>query len=225
MARKPVPKAIETSVLVQSRRRCCICFGLDRDTRLKAGQIAHLDQDATNNEEGNLAFLCFDHHDAYDSKTSQRKNFTIGEIMGFRHELYTTINKAFAQPVHFGEMLVPPADPYAGTYIRLDCGTDSAEIRLTPLPDSYEGNAQYYVAGLSLFGAHRPRGPNLGTFEFVGMLEDARQIVYRRSSYADGEAVTRMVFSGDGVLVVQEENYIGQYGMGVSFEGHYQRAA
>lgn len=225
MARKPIPKAIETAVLVQSRRRCCICFGLDRDTRLKAGQIAHLDQDATNNEEGNLAFLCFDHHDAYDSKTSQRKNFTIGEIKEFRYELYATINKAFTQPVHFGEMLVPPADPYAGTYIRLDCGADSAEIRLTPLPDSYDGSAQYYVAGLSLFGAHRPRGPNLGTLEFVGMLEDARQIVYRRSSYADEEAVTRMAFAGDGVLVVQEENYIGQYGMGVSFEGHYQRAA
>ncbi|TPG42461.1 hypothetical protein EAH79_00750 [Sphingomonas koreensis] len=45
MARKPLPTATETAVLVQSRRRCCICFGLDRDTRLKMGQIAHLDRE------------------------------------------------------------------------------------------------------------------------------------------------------------------------------------
>lgn len=224
MARASLPRAIETAVLVQSRRRCCICFGLDRDTRLKSGQIAHLDQNAANNQEDNLAFLCFDHHDAYDSKTSQRKNFTLGEIKEFRRELYITINKAFSQPVHFGDMLVPPADPYAGAYIRLDCGPDSAEVRLTPLPDSYEGSAQYYVAGLSLWGAERPSGPNLGILEFVGVLEESRQIVYRRPHSDGSEAITRMQFTGDGHLLVHEENCFGHYGNGVRFDGRYQRA-
>ena len=153
MARKPLPKAIETAILLRSRRRCCICFGLDRDTRLAVGQIAHLDRNNANHAESNLAFLCFAHHDEYDSKSSQRKNFTIGEVKEFREELYTTINKAFAQPVHFGEILVSPTDPFAGSYIRIGTGSDSAEITLTPLPDSYEGQVQYYVTGLALWGA------------------------------------------------------------------------
>lgn len=224
MQRKSLPKDVETAVLVQSRRRCCICFGLDRDTRLKSGQIAHLDQDPSNHKEANLAFLCFDHHDAYDSKTSQRKNFTVGEIKEFRHELYATINTAFSQPVHFGELLTPPADPFAGSYIRIDCGVNSAELKLTPLPDSYEGQVQYYVSGLALWGAERPSGPNMGILEFVGTLDDSRQIIYVRSHYRDEDVVTRLHFTGDGGLVVAEENWVGEYGMGVNFEGQYQRA-
>jgi len=79
MARKRVPSNTQTAVLVRSRRRCCICFGLHRDLELKGGQIAHLDHDSTNSAEDNLAYLCLDHHDEYDSSTSQRKGLTVGE--------------------------------------------------------------------------------------------------------------------------------------------------
>jgi hypothetical protein len=74
--RKRVADAIQAEVLVKSRRRCCVCYGLKRDADIKQGQIAHLDQDPANNNESNLAFLCFDHHDQFDSKTSQSKNLT-----------------------------------------------------------------------------------------------------------------------------------------------------
>lgn len=222
MARRPLPKSVETAVLVQSRRRCCICFGLDRDTRLKAGQIAHLDKDSSNHSEENLAFLCLVHHDEYDSATSQRKNFTIREIKEFRRELYSTINKAFTQRVHFGNITVPPADPYAGSYTRIDSGENSAEINLAPLPDSYEGDVQYYVSGLAIWGAWRPHGPNLGTIEFVGHMNDERRIVYKRGR-GDEEVITEMSFVGNGVLKVREENWVGEYGMNVTFEGTYQR--
>src|SRR4051812_22263662 len=119
MARKPIPKETLTAVLVNSRRRCCIFFGLDRDTRLAAGQIAHLDGNRDNNSEDNLAFLCFVHHDEYDSRTSQRKGLTIDEVKRYREELVSTINRAFTQQVHFGEIKTPPKDPYAGEYVRL----------------------------------------------------------------------------------------------------------
>ena len=99
MARKPIPRSTETAVLLQCRRRCCICFGLDRDARLKAGQIAHLDRDSSNPSEENLAFLCFDHHDEYDSRSSQRKNLSLGEVKEFRRELRRTIDKGFSQPL------------------------------------------------------------------------------------------------------------------------------
>jgi hypothetical protein len=87
-ARKRIPTDPETSVLTRSRRRCCICFGLNRDTGEKKGQIAHLDQNPGNNNEENLAYLCFDHHDQYDGSTSQSKGLTIGEVKRYRDQLY-----------------------------------------------------------------------------------------------------------------------------------------
>jgi len=96
MTRKPINKDVEADVLVESRRRCCICYSLNRDLNVKSGQIAHLDKDNTNNNYDNLAFLCFDHHDQYDSKTSQSKNFTIKEVKRYREELkenFLTIQK------------------------------------------------------------------------------------------------------------------------------------
>lgn len=88
MTRKPVSSQVQANVLRKSRRRCCICFGLNGDTNEKRGQIAHLDQDASNANEDNLAYLCLYHHDAYDSKSSQSKNFTIEEVKGYRTALH-----------------------------------------------------------------------------------------------------------------------------------------
>ena len=147
-------------MLLKSRRRCCICFGLNRDTSLKSGQIAHLDKDSANNQEDNLAFLCLDHHDEFDSRSSQRKNLTMNEVKKFRDELASALNRAFTQSVHFGEIHTPPEDPFAGQYIRFNTGSDSAEISLTPLPDSYEGERRYFVSGFALFGAEREFGRN-----------------------------------------------------------------
>ena len=98
MARKKVPQSIETNILISSRRRCCLCFGLRRDLREKPGQIAHLDHNNENYTEGNLAYLCLEHHDnGPDSSTSQSKNYTIGEVKRYRAELLT---RPFYLPSH-----------------------------------------------------------------------------------------------------------------------------
>ncbi len=86
--RTPPSESVVTSVLIQSRRRCCLCFGLFNTHEVKSGQIAHLDQNRENNAESNLAFLCLDHHDEYDSRTSQRKGMSIGEVKEYRKQLY-----------------------------------------------------------------------------------------------------------------------------------------
>jgi hypothetical protein len=86
--RKKVPSENETEVLTRSRRRCCICYGLSRDNAVKQGQVAHLDQDPSNTSEENLAFLCLEHHDQYDSRTSQSKGLQISEVKAYRTELY-----------------------------------------------------------------------------------------------------------------------------------------
>lgn len=89
--RKTTPSEIETRVLVSSGRRCCLCFGLRGDFDEKQGQIAHLDRDPSNFEFDNLAYLCLDHHDIYDSRTSQSKGMTINEVEEHRTQLYQAI--------------------------------------------------------------------------------------------------------------------------------------
>jgi hypothetical protein len=64
---------------------------LSGDATVKQGQIAHLDQDASNNSVSNLAFLCLDHHDQYDSRTSQSKGFTESEVKSYRDQLYADL--------------------------------------------------------------------------------------------------------------------------------------
>jgi hypothetical protein len=91
MTRNPVPKDIQDQVVLLSRRRCCICFGLNADLELKQGQIAHLDHNNTNFDMDNVAFLCLPHHDQYDSTTSQSKGLREGEVKRFRQELYDRI--------------------------------------------------------------------------------------------------------------------------------------
>lgn len=222
MARKPIPVETQNNVLTRSRRRCCICFGLNRDTDLKAGQIAHLDGSNSNNVEDNLAYLCLVHHDEFDSRTSQRKGFTIGEVKIFRSELYAAVGKAFSVAVHFGNVALPKEDPYAGQYIRLGAEDDSAEITLTPIPDGMEGSPTYAVTGFALWGTSREFGPNMGELSFIGTLIDGA-IEDVATEFGDSAAhKIRLAFDGDR-LTVDEGNWIGAYGFNVNFIGEYRK--
>ncbi len=110
--RAHVPSEVETSVLVQSARRCAICFALGGDGGEKRGQVAHLDRDPTNWAEENLAFLCQDHHSLFDSTTSQHKNYTIAEVKAYRTKLYSAISS--------GEHRAPVAEERAVTRSSLE---------------------------------------------------------------------------------------------------------
>lgn len=112
--RKRISRSDQTQILVESRRRCCICFGLHRDEEIKKGQIAHLDGDRTNDSPGNLVFLCLAHHDEYDSRTSQSKNFTKDEVIHYRKELYD----------HFGVWAVRPNQNELLNFLASQIGID-----------------------------------------------------------------------------------------------------
>lgn len=84
---------METAVLAKSARRCSLCFHLKGDSTEKLGQIAHLDDDPSNRDEDNLAWMCLDHHSTYDSKTKQHKNYTILEVKAARAKLYDLVAK------------------------------------------------------------------------------------------------------------------------------------
>ena len=90
--RETISQAVETEVLTQSGRRCgTVCFALHQDTTVKGGQIAHLDQDPSNNGIENLCFLCLIHHDQYDSRSSQTKGLTENEVRSYRDRLYAAL--------------------------------------------------------------------------------------------------------------------------------------
>lgn len=68
-SRKPISKAVETNILVNSKRRCALCVGLRGDLGEKKGQIAHLDQDRSNNDE----------YISHDRKIFERANTILPE--------------------------------------------------------------------------------------------------------------------------------------------------
>ena len=97
--RKRIPIETETKILMESARRCALCFGLKGDLSRKAGQIAHIDQDASNADETNLVYLCLEDHDEYDSKTSQSKGITAAELTEYKKRL----NAAIANGEHVAQ--------------------------------------------------------------------------------------------------------------------------
>lgn len=218
MSRKRIQDDVQARVLLRSRRRCCICFGLKRDTSIKQGQIAHLDKDSSNNAEDNLAFLCLACHDRYDSTTSQSKNFTMAEVKGFRSELDASIGAAFAGDVRFGEVVAAAAGGVNGQYIRIDSGSSSAELTVRVLP-----NGEIRVIGEALWGTNREYGPNIGTLDFLAELDGESAVFEDRSLGDDRPYIARLTFT-NGSLVVEEENPVGYFGMNVSFAGTYAKA-
>lgn len=217
MSRKKITDSTIADVLVASRRRCCICFGLSRDSSIKQGQIAHIDGDSENPNFDNLAFLCFDHHDRLDSHTSQSKNFTVPEVKKYREELYNEIVHTFSRRV----MLSEPGKENTeiliqGHYIR-DGLNDSAEIKIQHL----SGN-KFYVEGQALWGTSREYGPNIGTLEFEAESNDYTL------TFTDGareKAYSVIICYRNGKLEVEEEGISGYCGMNVTFAGTYSKAA
>jgi len=111
MARIPLQNKTQDQVLVLSRRRCCICFGLDGDLQEKRGQIAHLDHDPANNDLDNLAWLCLQHHDQYDGKTSQSKGLRLSEVKHYRKELYDRIAAGLPGETPSIRIAIPAQEP------------------------------------------------------------------------------------------------------------------
>lgn len=214
MARKPISLTSQANVLLRARRRCCICFGLNRDTSIKQGQIAHLDGNSGNSVEDNLAFLCFDHHDQYDSTTRQSKNFTPHEVKEFRSELHSAIKLAFDAVVSFGEVR-SVIDFIPGHYIR-DGKFESAELRIQRLTDG-----RYHISGLALWGTQREHGPNLGELDFIGSLKG--DTIEYSWTYPDGKEYRAWLQFAEDRLAVNEENWVGFFGMNVNFSGEYAK--
>jgi ABC-2 type transport system ATP-binding protein len=76
-----VPESIEADVLTQSRRRCCLCFRLDADYRIKRGRVVCVD--SARNDQAGFAFLCEAH----------LHGFSLDEVKSYRTQLYGEITR------------------------------------------------------------------------------------------------------------------------------------
>jgi hypothetical protein len=90
--RKLIPKDIETHVLLASARRCALCYGFNGSLERKRGQLAHIDRNPSNPAEDNVVYLCMEHHDEYDSRTSQAKGITEAELREYKAKLVAAIS-------------------------------------------------------------------------------------------------------------------------------------
>lgn len=212
MARKALSKNAENTVLLKCRRRCCICFGLHRDTALKRGQIAHLDKNPSNNQIYNLVFLCLEHHDEYDGRTSQSKNLTIHEIISFRDELYQTIDQVWKQPATFGKIVVDTSISIDGHYIREGI-IESSELDIETL-----SNGIVRVRGFGLWGKTQSRGPNIGELDFESQLIDGK---LEFSDRVHDRTYQLIITFEENRIITKEKNFPGYFGLNVSFEGEY----
>jgi hypothetical protein len=155
--RPPIPTEIATSILTKSARRCALCFGLREDLGEKKGQIAHLDHDALNMEEDNLIYLCLEHHDQYDSRTSQSKGLTEGEVKTYRERLYCAVQTGLAKTATLEAELFlgrERARERESEMIKHDCGIFErsravmSEIQLMDFLDGLQTDDSYTRKGI-----------------------------------------------------------------------------
>ncbi len=84
--REDVPKDIAATVIFLSDRTCCVC-------QKKGKQIHHLDENPSNNDFDNLAFLCFDCHEETQIKGGFSRKLDAATIRLFRNEWYDMVAK------------------------------------------------------------------------------------------------------------------------------------
>lgn len=219
MARKKIPDDIQKEVLVSSRRRCCICYGLNRDIAIKKGQIAHLDGDNENFKLDNLAFLCFDHHDEYDGKTSQSKNFTIKEVKEYRTELYEYVLSAIdtTKKIDYSDikkseiktLIIEILEDNNGSINSLSLLTSKTGISRTELEKQlFELNEQKVIR------VDRPRGKREKTFSLTSSNENivldtfVEQLKKEEKIISELRFVREKYAEIDGIINTENENYL-----------------
>ena len=210
-SRSGIPRKTENKVLLSSRRRCAICFGLNRDDSEKRGQIAHLDHDRSNNKIGNLAFLCLDHHDQYDSCTSQSKGFRSTEVKCYRAELEDALLAALSAPLELHKDEATMKE-WEGIF-RRESGNASAELRIVR-----RESGRYWVFGLAFWGTQNPDGPHDGVLDAAAILEGDHLVL------KDQDYELSMALTSSGLNAEQESLAATKlFGMNVTFEGQYRR--
>jgi hypothetical protein len=216
MARAPIDPAVQATILTRSRRRCCICYGLKRDHAIKQGQIAHIDRDSANAKEENLAFMCLEHHDWYDSTTRQSKGPQAAEARQYRDELYSAMDAAMAKAIILGAGATTELE-VAGRY---EGGTPEVGASIDFV---VTGSRNARVLGFAYWGASRLSGPNIGLLEFDVASDDLRAFRQTEGGVGGGPNLDVSFQFVDGGLIVTDNSSVGWFGHNVGFGFKYTK--
>lgn len=80
--RTTIPDSVRTRILLANRHSCCVCHRIDV-------QIHHIDGDASNNVDANLAVLCLPHHDKATAPPSLTARLRPPEIRAYKRSWET----------------------------------------------------------------------------------------------------------------------------------------
>lgn len=219
MARRKIPDDIQKDVLVSSRRRCCICYGLNRDLSIKKGQIAHLDGNNKNFKLDNLAFLCFDHHDTFDGTTSQSKNFTVKEVKEYRAELYNDVltsinstNKIDYDEIRKSEiksLIVEILEENYGSINNLSFLSSKIGISRNEVEKQL-----FELKEQNIIRIDRPKGKRIRTFSLISSDENkvldafVEQLKKKEKINSEVRFVREKNYEIDGVINTENYNYL-----------------
>lgn len=173
--RTPIGRAVEQTVLLNSRRRCCLCVFLGNRDEVRKGQIAHLNRDPNDSRFENLVFLCLEHHDDYDGKTSQSKGFTLEEVREYRDQLY----RRYQDPAQ----------------IVKNSTTDIADLEPLPETSQYDKLKQRFTKELSYVG--RP-----WRYSLWQTANEPEFFAYNSDGVADGVCLIERIDLPDGRIVI-----------------------
>jgi Restriction endonuclease len=87
--RKVLPGAVVQQVLLNCKRRCCICYAAGKDD-VREGNISHLKRigESDMESEDNLVFLCYQHH-----REMETGKLDAEEVRTARQELYRFLSQ------------------------------------------------------------------------------------------------------------------------------------
>jgi hypothetical protein len=189
--RKAIPKSVETEVLINSRRRCCLCVFLSGRDEVRKGQIAHLSQDAEDSQLENLVWLCLEHHDEFDSRTSQAKGLTSDEVREYRDRLYA-INRSKGVSVLGDDETARP-------------------VNLSSLKETSE-----YEAMRRQFSPQLDFVSNPWRFPIFQVANEPELFAYKAGNRADGVCLIERVDLPDGRIVVAAIEIAGNPGLSIT---------
>jgi len=131
-SRQKIPDSVVTSIVVRSRRRCCLCVYLCHDNDTKRGQLAHVNHDSSDNREENLVFLCLPHHDEYDSETRLSRRLTKAEVKRYRDLLYRYNEDPYSDSEVPENTPIEVLEERISTYYHEEADITSSKLYLTP---------------------------------------------------------------------------------------------
>lgn len=187
--RTAVGRTVERDVLLASRRRCCLCVFLDNRNEVRKGQIAHLNHDPNDSRIENLVFLCLEHHDDYDGKTSQSKGLTLEEVREYRDRLH----RRYQDSIQILENLP----------------TDTADLEPLPEISQYDKLKQQFPEELHFVG--QP-----WKYSFWQVANEPEFFAYTSNGMADGVCLIERIDLPDGRIVIACIDMVGNPGTSIT---------